>query len=561
MSFIVVGFECGTDRVDPNFPYTYLSFGIPLYFSSYQKIMTLVDKLLFNDKLGFDVLRRFDQKQTISVFGISAATALLYSTYKMLSVPDPFKKGLKEIPVPEGGYPYIGHLPSLAVNCVDNIMDWHRKNGPIVHFRMGVQHWVSISDPLLAHKVFVTHGAESSSRPQTKLTDHYSHHGRGIIMAPYGPSWRKARNAALSILAPKKLDVYADVINEESGSLVERLISSSEQEGGISPMHHFELNSLNFISLALFGKRYESMDDPDYKEIANIPTTIASLLSLRNDVASVLPITSILGLFTDIGDKMKTFVKLRDPVMRKLIKDAQEREGPNLVKAVKSGDFDLDTEDELIFFVDLLLGGTDTTATTLSWACAIMCHHRDVQDKMYEELRIFIQKHGRLPNYKENHETPLVFSAIRECLRIRPAFIMNVPHVSLEEIEVDGYIIPANTPIITCMDTINKNPDVYSNPEDFVADRFINHGKSMMASANGKIEERDQYGFGWGRRICPGIYLAELELYSAFTRLFSQCIVEAADELPNLKRPVMVNVITQPRPYKAKFTRRTDGLL
>jgi cytochrome P450 len=29
----------------------------------------------------------------------------------------------------------------------------------------------------------------------------------------------------------------------------------------------------------------------------------------------------------------------------------------------------------------------------------------------------------------------------------------------------------------------------------------------MGAAANTKIEERDHFGFGWGRRICPGIHL------------------------------------------------------
>lgn len=57
------------------------------------------------------------------------------------------------------------------------------------------------------------------------------------------------------------------------------------------------------------------------------------------------------------------------------------------------------------------------------------------------------------------------------------------------------------------MDAIHFNPDFYDDPEIFNPNRFANNTKSLMSSANGNVLERDQFNFGWGRRICPGIYL------------------------------------------------------
>ncbi|KAI8982617.1 cytochrome P450 [Pilobolus umbonatus] len=511
-----------------------------------------------------DVLKgiKVDEKHTKTIISITAATAVLFSTYKAFSVPDPFKnkKGFKKIPVPDGAIPYIGHLLSFAKNPSQTITNWHRKYGPIFRVQLGIMHGVFINDPYLAHDLFVTHGSVTSDRPQNNgLSNYHSDFGRGIISAPYGHSWKKTRNAALSILAPKKLDMFADMIDSESDALVERLISCSEKEGGISPMPHLEFNSLNFISAALFGIRFETMDDPKYHEIADIPISIAKLLAVGRDISTFLPAFSFLKVFfTDYALEMRDYVaNVRDPTMRKLIKEAHEREGHNLVKAVKEERIDISPEDEIVFFVDLLLGGTDTTATSLSWACAILCHHRDVQDKMYEEIKKFTNKHGRYPTFHERNETPYIFSTMRECMRYRPAFIFIVPHSNTKDVVVDGYFIPKDSMINVCVDNMNRNPMIYSDPEKFIADRFMNNHKSMMAAANGKLEERDQYGFGWGRRICPGIYLAELEMYSAFTRLFSQCIIEAAGELPDLVKPALSNLISQPAPYKAKFTRRT----
>lgn len=46
---------------------------------------------------------------------------------------------------------------------------------------------------------------------------------------------------------------------------------------------------------------------------------------------------------------------------------------------------------------------------------------------------------------------------------------------------------------------MHTNAERYEKPHEFIPERFMNNLKTMQASANGKIEERDQYNFGWGR--------------------------------------------------------------
>lgn len=72
---------------------------------------------------------------------------------------------------------------------------------------------------------------------------------------------------------------------------------------------------------------------------------------------------------------------------------------------------------------------------------------------------------------------------------------------------VDGYLIPKDCTIISNMGSMHTNAERYENPFEFIPERFLDNLKTMQASANGNIEQRDTYNFGWGRRICPGIYL------------------------------------------------------
>jgi hypothetical protein len=58
---------------------------------------------------------------------------------------------------------------------------------------MGVQTWVLISDPCIAHEVM----AKSVDRPYTTFSHKYSSHGgKGVAFSTYsGKYWKKARSA------------------------------------------------------------------------------------------------------------------------------------------------------------------------------------------------------------------------------------------------------------------------------------------------------------------------------------------------------------------------------
>lgn len=65
------------------------------------------------------------------------------------------------------------------------------------------------------------------------------------------------------------------------------------------------------------------------------------------------------------------------------------------------------------------------------------------------------------------------------------------------------------------------------------------------------------------RRICPAIYLAEVETFSTFVRMLSQSFIEpvSMDEMPDLDNALAAGVNLKPVPYKVKFIRRTDNNL
>ncbi|CAO3645253.1 unnamed protein product [Cunninghamella blakesleeana] len=479
------------------------------------------------------------------------------------------KNGLyKEIPVPSGKLPYVGHLLSLGPLPELTVKKWHEKYGPIISVKMGVQKFVMLSDPHLAHEIFVTKGTHTSDRPyNTYMSDYYSHGGRGIACSNANKAWKKARTAALTFLAPRKVDAFADLIVKEADYSVQRLLQQSEKLGQFNPIDCFQSTAMNVILTTSFGK-HVSPDDPLFKTIVDVVNESLQLAGTANDISGFLPVLSFLDVILKKKSYLENFVsKVHNPLIKKLMNEALESENDSFYKqfyALKE-EYDLDEKDLLVSMSDLIAAGVDTTSVTLTWLTIILSNHPEVQTKLHQEIDDFINKHGRLPTFQERDQVPYLISVQREALRYRSIGPFGVPHVANKDVVVRDYIIPEGTVIVPSLYAMHYNPDVFENPTTFNPDRYRDHNRTISASANGNIDSRDQYNFGWGRRICPGIYLAEMEMFHIVTRMAAYTtIAKGLDKngneisIDHINHSIDGGLVTLPKPFELRFIPRSD---
>jgi cytochrome P450 len=126
---------------------------------------------------------------------------------------------------------------------------------------------------------------------------------------------------------------------------------------------------------------------------------------------------------------------------------------------------------------------------------------------MQDEIDRFIKTNGRIPSFTDRESCPYCVSTIKECLRYRSPTPFGGSHVITKDAVISGYFIPEGSTVITSMDAINLSTTDYKDAEKFSPERFMHDTRTMAACANGKVEERDHLSFGWGRHVCPGIYL------------------------------------------------------
>lgn len=318
--------------------------------------------------------------------------------------------------------------------------------------------------------------------------------------------------------------------------LVNRCIDDTRDNGSTHPTQFFALNSLNVMVSVLFGKKFESVKDSEFIQLSDIIEESMALSALEKDLANFLPVLSVYDYLTGTKNKMKHHINNnRNPIYQKLIREASTREGPNAIKSLKENGFHLSEEDILVFMcrlfityksiqvlicfkADLVVAGVDTVKITLSWNIAIMCNHPDVQKKVSAEIDKFIKLNGHLPHFDEREQIPYCISVIKECMRYKPTTPFGLIHVTRKDckfnncynlgektkffiVDVDGYVILKGSNILSNMESMHRRPEIYTEPEKFIPERFMNNTKTMQSAANGKVEDRDHYNFGWGRYV------------------------------------------------------------
>ncbi|KAI9321051.1 cytochrome P450 [Dichotomocladium elegans] len=459
-------------------------------------------------------------KSVIAAISVIASIGLVVKGIKKTKIAG-------EIPIAYGNLPYFGHMLQFKTGEIQAITmaKWHRDLGPIIRVNMGVKPWVVVADPHMAHEILSINGIATSNRPSHTYANRIQSSDHGIVFNNPSARWKKARGIASQMLSPKHVSTLDALLLSEADFVVDKLIHSSTDI-----IRHLQLSTLNVAMSITFGKRVASIDDPFFVSIIEVIEMSIKHADPADDKRAFLPYYySLIDLVSQKEAKLNQFLtEVRDPVYHQLIQEALESDKDCYAKRLyESKDEDIDDETVLNACFDAIVAGTDTTAITLAWAMIILCNHPDVQKSLQTEIDTFIQTHdGRLPTFAEMDELPLLVSAQKECMRMRPISPLGLPRQAMDDVACCGYAIPRGTTICSNIYAIHHDPKRYPDPYTFKADRFIDKPRAMSTLSKAKVDERDQFAFGWGRRTCPGSHLAEVEMFNIWVRLLARATIE-----------------------------------
>ncbi|KAL0409531.1 UNVERIFIED_CONTAM: cytochrome [Sesamum radiatum] len=154
--------------------------------------------------------------------------------------------------------------------------------------------------------------------------------------------------------------------------------------------------------------------------------------------------------------------------------------------------------------MDIVAGGTDTTATTIEWAMAELLNNSKAMANVQNELSEMV---GLDTEVEEFHIPKLKYleAVLKETMRLHPAVPLLVPRSPTQTSTVGGHTIPKRTRIFINVAGIQRDPSIWDSPSEFKPERFLHENKNYGFNGN----NFHYLPFGSGRRICAGLPLAE----------------------------------------------------
>ncbi|XP_076083135.1 cytochrome P450 2H1-like [Mytilus galloprovincialis] len=454
-------------------------------------------------------------------------------------------------------WPIIGNMPSIigTKNASETFLQMQKKYGDLVYLKLGILPIVLVYGYKNVHQVLVDNGNKTKFRPRHILEFLKTlFPGKTGLIHSNGQEWvdiRRFTMVALKDFGVGKQSIE-EKIQDEVGLLMELFSKQGKKPTDCRKM--FPKATSNIISSIIFGSRFD-FDDPEFNNLlGNIATLFKYAAAFR--LENCFPILDKVNPF----NKTKLAVEGRREIQKYIatrIESVRCSFDANNIRHFldvyleqeEKPDSKISDESLFITIADLYIAGTDTTSVTLQWSMLYMIKYPDVQKKCRNQILEVIGE-DRQPVVKDKDNIPYVMATLQEVQRISTIAPLSVPHVAIEDVEIDGKTIPRDTIIIPHLMSVHLDPTVWDKPEEFRPERFLDK--------DGHFVKKEGFSaFSMGPRLCPGKQLAESELLLFFVSIIQRFNLTKGDDNDQLPMTgIQTGTTNQPQPFKICFIPR-----
>jgi cytochrome P450 len=225
---------------------------------------------------------------------------------------------------------------------------------------------------------------------------------------------------------------------------------------------------------------------------------------------------------------------------------------------------DLSEREQAWLVGHMVTAGGETSSTTLQWWLLAMLAYPEVQNQAHAELDEVVGS-ARPPTFADLPSLPYIRAMVKETLRWSLTVPFGVPHASSADDWYEGMFIPKGTICLVNMRLINSETDVFgSDAEQFNPARYLDENRQIKVLGS---REEGHMSFGFGRRICPGKYVAEDTLAIDFATLLWAMRFERPEGVKaelDVRTILNGSVTARPVPFEYKAVPRfaeAEGML
>ncbi|CAN6313406.1 unnamed protein product [Urochloa humidicola] len=441
----------------------------------------------------------------------AACAILLVSCLYLLRL---FAGAGRNLPPGPRPLPIVGNLLDLGADPHRSLARLAARHGPLMALRLGAVTTVVASSAGAARDVLQRHDAALSARsvPDAARARAHGEHSVGWL-PPGSPRWRALRKVcAAELFAPRRLDAHRPIRRDKARRLASHAARLAREGAPVDVGRAAFTTALNMLSCAIFSADLADLDDRGasgaFKGVIEEFTVAVSVPNV-SDFFPVLAPLDPQRLRARLGRAFDRLYAIFDEQIERRLRERADGED------LKNDFLDLlldyrGAEDGrgfcrqtlLSLLTDLFSAGSDTSAATVEWAMAELLQNPSSMEKAREELAQVI---GSKQEVEEPDIGQLKYlqAIVKETFRLHPPAPLLLPRQAETATKIGDYTVPRGARVLVNVWGIGQDPELWAEPEKFMPERFL----EKEVDFRGK--DFELLPFGSGRRICPGMPLAD----------------------------------------------------
>ncbi|KAL4971891.1 cytochrome P450 [Aspergillus desertorum] len=484
------------------------------------------------------------------------------------------------LPLPPGPKPapLIGNIHQLPKSLQWlHLYHLSKQYGPIMHFSMAGQPLIILSTHQAAHDLLNRRSGRYSDRPRMVMAGELVTKNMHMLLRPYDERYKLHQRMEAPLLALRAASSYRPLQDLESQQLLFDVLGEWDKFGekGIDFHHHFERAMASTIYCLNYGYRLQTGYEKELMDGKKVQAEFARTGQVGAYLVDSFPSLNYLPKF--LAPWKKEGAKLYE-LERQLhvgnLRRALNNRSWNFAKYMKdSPEAATMPEEELAFDLGILAdAGLDTSTVALDWFIVAWITSGTTWVKKAQQLLDEVVGRDRMPTFEDRPKLAYIDAIASETLRWRPVVVSGVPHFTKVQDEYMDYHIPANSTILPNAFAITRDESVFGNDVDlFIPERWLADNPPSKPSIDtcgfnvSALKDLPHIGFGFGRRICTGRFIARNQLFIQMARMLWAFDVDAGVVDEETGRRHRVNdmdctegFVMLPKPFRAVMRPRGE---
>ena len=434
---------------------------------------------------------------------------------------------IQDLPGPPG-LPLLGNLLQVDSTRLHLIAEqWSRAYGEVFSFRIGRRQFLALANPEAIAAV-LRDRPEGFQRTE-RLNATARAMGFGGLFSSNGEQWRRQRPMVMAGFDPAHIKSYFPSLVKVTRRFAGRWRHAAQARAAIDLQADLMRYTVDVTAGLAFGadiNTVESDDDVIQQHLDKV------LPALFRRVMSPLPRWLAWPGRRALGRHLAELHRAVDAFIAqaraRMERDPSLRAHPaNLIEAMiaarDSAGSGLGDEDVAGNVLTMLLAGEDTTANTLAWTIWLLSRNPAALERARGEVRAVLGAAELPERYEQLAALPFVEACANETMRLKPVAPIIIAQAVRDSV-VAGIEVPRGQLVMCLMRPGALDERHFPGAASFDPARWLADPAGLRAAASAK---RVAMPFGAGPRLCPGRYLAVMEMKMVIAMLLAGFEIEA----------------------------------